>query len=91
MCLGNFDFLAAKRPPTSIEIAKLWQAYIESSIELFGTGRCMVSSNFPVDKAGMTYGTVWNMFKIIARNLGLSDTEKQQLFSGTARRIYRLD
>lgn len=89
MCLGNFDFLAADRPPTSAELADLWRPYLEPCLELFGADRCMVSSNFPVDKAGMTYGAVWNMFKRIAQ--GASPEEQQMLFSGTARRVYRMN
>lgn len=88
MCLGNFDFTKADRPPASEELADLWRPYFEPCIELFGANRCMVSSNFPVDKAGMTYATVWNMFKRIAQ--GLSQTEKQMLFAGTARRVYQM-
>jgi L-fuconolactonase len=88
MHLGNFDFTVAERPPTSSELADLWRPYIESCIELFGVDRCMASSNFPVDKAGFGYGTVWNMYKRIAAQYSAS--EKNALFSGTARRIYRL-
>jgi L-fuconolactonase len=88
MHLGNFDFTVAERPPTSSELADLWRPYIESCIELFGVDRCMASSNFPVDKAGFGYGTVWNMYKRIAGQYSAS--EKNALFSGTARRIYRL-
>jgi predicted TIM-barrel fold metal-dependent hydrolase len=89
MCLGNFDFTTAERPPSSAHLAELWRPYIEPCIELFGAERCMVSSNFPVDKAGMTYGTVWNMFKRITA--GCSADERRLLFSDTAKRIYRLD
>lgn len=90
MCLGNSDFLQAERPPTSEELATLWRPYLDASLTLFGAERCMVSSNFPVDKAGLTYGSVWNMFKRLASELGLSATEKQSLFSGTAKRVYRM-
>jgi predicted TIM-barrel fold metal-dependent hydrolase len=89
MCLGNFDFTTAAKPPTSPQLADLWRPFIEPCLELFGADRCMASSNFPVDKAGMPYGTVWNMFKRIAA--GCSDEEKKMLFAGTARRVYRLD
>jgi L-fuconolactonase len=89
MCLGNFDFTAAEQPPTSEQLAALWRPYIEPCIELFGAQRCMVSSNFPVDKAGCTYGTLWNAFKRITS--GCSADEKALIFSGTARRVYKLD
>jgi len=87
--LANFDFGAAPRPPTSRQLADLWRPYLESCIELMGVRRCMVSSNFPVDKVGFGYGTAWNMFKHIAA--GCSRDEKEALFSGTARRVYRLE
>jgi predicted TIM-barrel fold metal-dependent hydrolase len=87
--LANFDFATAEAPPTSKQLAELWRPYIEPCIELFGAGRCMVSSNFPVDKAGFGYGTVWNMFKHITARC--SADEKKLLYSGTAKRVYRLD
>jgi L-fuconolactonase len=89
MNLANFDFTKAERPPTSDELALLWRPYIEPCIELFGAERCMVSSNFPVDKAGFGYGTVWNMFKRITS--GCSPEEKALIFSGTAKRVYRIE
>lgn len=87
--LANFDFATAEAPPTSLQLAALWRPYIEPCIELFGASRCMVSSNFPVDKAGYGYGTVWNMFKHITS--GASEDEKRAIFSDTAKRVYRLD
>jgi predicted TIM-barrel fold metal-dependent hydrolase len=89
MCLGSFDFTAAAAPPTSHQLAELWRPYIEPCIELFGADRCMASSNFPVDKAGFGYGTLWNMFKRITA--GCSADEKKLIFGGTAKRVYRLD
>ena len=88
MSLANFDFAIAPRPPTSEEMLQLWQPYLEPCLELFGAGRCMVSSNFPVEKAGIGYGTTWNLFKRLTR--GCSNEEKQSIFSGTARRVYRV-
>lgn len=89
MCLGNFDFSRADAPPTSEQLATLWRPYIEDCVELFGAERCMVSSNFPVEKAGVTYAAVWNMFKRLTAHC--SPEEKRKLFAGTAKRIYRLD
>jgi L-fuconolactonase len=88
MTLGNFDFTVAEAPPTSQQLADLWRPYIEPCVELFGAERCMVSSNFPVDKAGFGYGTVWNMFKRIFASC--SAYEKSLIFGGSAKRIYRL-
>jgi L-fuconolactonase len=58
MSLGSFDFSTAPTPPSSAQLAKLWEPYTKPCIDLFGPERCMVSSNFPVDKAGFGYGTL---------------------------------
>jgi len=50
----------------------------------------MFESNFPVDKECVSYRTLWNLFKRIAAQLGLSESEKASMFSGTAARAYRL-
>ncbi|TCH96184.1 amidohydrolase [Roseococcus sp. SYP-B2431] len=75
-------------PPTSEELAEDWRPQIETCIELFGTGRCMYESNFPVDKGMCGYAALWNAFKRLSA--GASADEKTALFSGTAARAYRL-
>jgi predicted TIM-barrel fold metal-dependent hydrolase len=49
----------------------------------------MFESNFPVEKMGIGYAALWNALKRIAADA--SADEKTDLFSGTARRAYRLD
>lgn len=88
MRLAAFDYGKADAPPTSAELADLWRPYIEPCIELFGPERCMVESNFPVEKMGIAYGPMWNTFKRITS--GASATEKADIYSGTARRVYNL-
>ena len=75
--------------PSSEQLAALWKPYIETCIEAFGANRCMFESNFPVDRWGADYPTLWNAFKRIAS--GASETEKADLFAGTANRFYRLE
>jgi L-fuconolactonase len=88
MRLAAFDYGKADAPASSEELANLWRPYMELCIELFGTDRCLVESNFPVDKMGGGYATLWNALKRIAS--GASADERQALFNGTARRVYRL-
>jgi predicted TIM-barrel fold metal-dependent hydrolase len=83
-----FDYKAAERPPSSEELAGWWRPYMDTCIELFGADRCMFESNFPVEKMGIGWVGLWNAFKRIAA--GASTDEKLALFSGTARRKYRL-
>jgi len=62
---------------------------METCIERFGADRCMFESNSPVEKMGIGWVTLWNAFKRITE--GASTSEKLASFSGTARRVYRLD
>jgi predicted TIM-barrel fold metal-dependent hydrolase len=86
---GGFQSYAARPPATSLQLANEWKPYIETSIEVFGAGRCMFESNFPVDSAVGTFPMIWNAFKRIVG--GASSDEKTALFSGTVTRVYRLD
>ena len=89
MRLAAFDYGALPAPPSSAVLAAHWGPYLEHCIERFGPARCMFESNFPVEKMGIGYAALWNAFKGIAA--GASAEEKLALFSGTARRAYRLD
>ena len=75
--------------PVSAAWSAAWRPYVEPCIELFGAERCTFESNFPVDKMGTGYATLWNAFKRITA--GCSHTEKLALYSGTAKRLYHLD
>jgi predicted TIM-barrel fold metal-dependent hydrolase len=89
MAFCNFpSFLAEPRAPSE-QLAKEWGPYLETCIEAFGAERCMFESNFPVDMGSCSYATLWNAFKHIAK--GASASEKTALFSGTAKKVYRLE
>lgn len=70
-------------------LAALWRPYIETCIEAFGPGRAMFESNFPVDRWGADYTTLWNAFKRLSH--GASPAEKHALFAGTAARVYGIE
>jgi len=85
-----FHMHRRSRPIGSEELCELLYPYYYYVIEAFGPDRCMFESNFPVDKECVSYRTLWNAFKRIAARAGLSESEKAAMFSGTARRVYRL-
>jgi predicted TIM-barrel fold metal-dependent hydrolase len=89
MKMIGFDFFEKPEPPSSQNLDKAWRPYIEACIAAFGPERSMFESNFPVDKGTCSYQVLWNAFKRIAA--GHSADEKTALFSGTAKRAYRLD
>lgn len=76
-------------PPGSEEVAAHWSDAVRFCIDAFGPDRCMFESNYPVDRETLTYPVLWNAFQIMAD--GYSDAEQDDLFSGTATRVYRLD
>ena len=84
----GWDFHLRDVPPSSEELAAAWRPYIEFCIEAFGTNRCMMESNFPVDKQTCGYGVLWNALKRITQ--GCSAAEKAALYRDTAARVYRL-
>ena len=88
MLYCGFDFHLRDTPPSSEELAKVWRPYVETCIEAFGPDRCMMESNFPVDKQSCGYGVLWNALKRITQNYSAS--EKTALYRDTAARIYRL-
>lgn len=85
--LGRDD---RSEPLGSEALAALTKPYYEHVIRTFGAQRCMFESNFPVDRWGVGYGVLWNSFKRVAAELGLSSAEKRAIFHDTAARVYRL-
>ena len=75
-------------PPSSDEFVAAQAPYYHHMIETFGPERCMFESNFPVDRLSLPYVTLWNGLKKIAS--GYTAAERDQLFSGTATRVYKL-
>lgn len=85
----GWDFHLHELPPSSADLVAAWQSYFEFCIDTFGPERCMLESNFPVDKFSCGYDVLWNAFKRMTRSF--SATEKASLYQGTAARVYRLD
>ncbi len=87
---SNFKQRLGGPPGTlpSTQLERDWRIFIETCIEAFGAARCMFESNYPTDTL-CSYGAMWNAFKRITA--GCSGQDKERLFSGTAREVYRLD
>ena len=89
MLYCDWNFHLHDVPPSSEEVANVWRPYVEECIAAFGPGRCLMESNFPVDKQSCGYGVLWNALKRITRNY--SAAEKAAMYRDTAARIYRLE
>ena len=89
MIVTGAEYHLATRPPSSAQLAADWQPWFDVCVEAFGARRCMFESNFPVDKAMYSYAVGWNAFKRLAA--GCSASEQDDLFAGSAARVYRLE
>jgi predicted TIM-barrel fold metal-dependent hydrolase len=58
------------------------------TIDIFGSGRCMFASNFPVDGMSRDYKAFWRAFDEITR--GFSEDERTKMFRANAERVYRI-
>lgn len=77
-----------EKPFTSEQTALRQRDHILTTIDLFGSERCMFESNFPVDMHYISYTVLWNAFKTITHDL--SAQERTNLFSETAKRVYQI-
>lgn len=61
---------------------------LREAVEVFGAGRCLFGSNFPIEKIWTDYPTLIDSFLIAASPL--NEAERAAIFHDTATRIYRL-
>jgi predicted TIM-barrel fold metal-dependent hydrolase len=89
----------AARPNIAVKISglgmldKKWtteslRPLVLETIEVFGPGRAMFASNFPVDKLTSDFPTLWRAFAKITE--GASEAEKAGLFRDNSRKFYRI-
>jgi predicted TIM-barrel fold metal-dependent hydrolase len=65
------------------------QWIVQEIVTMFGAGRAMFASNFPVDALCGSFDTIWSGFKEIASRYSIDD--QRLLFCETACRVYRID
>ncbi|MSQ92746.1 MAG: amidohydrolase [Gammaproteobacteria bacterium] len=85
---AGFHWHERSDPPTSDDFIAASGDYFRHAIDCFSPDRCMFESNTPVDQISFAYLTLWNALKKLS--VGYSPAERTAMFSGNARRIYRL-
>lgn len=88
MLYSGFAFHTREKPPGSETLANAWSPLLDTAIEAFGPHRCMLESNFPVDKQSCGYAVMWNALKRATAKYSAED--RAFLFRRTAQRVYRL-
>lgn len=64
--------------------------YIQHAVRCFGPRRCMFGSDWPVCTLAGSYDAVLRALEASLVPLGLSSTERERIYGGTAREFYRL-
>ena len=89
----------AQRPNVAVKISGIgqrgvpWTAeanreIVRTLIDLYGVGRCMFASNFPVDSVCATFPAIFDGFRAIVADFPLH--EQRALFRDNALRIYAI-
>lgn len=90
--LGSFlsgsPLYRADPPASSEALAREWRPFAEVALDLFSADRCMFESNLPTDVSG-PFNNICNAYKRIFA--ACTADEKSKIFSGTAKRIYRMN
>jgi L-fuconolactonase len=84
---------AAENPLVHAKVSGLYpvedaRPYVDRALEVFGPDRLMYGGDWPISVASATYQHVYDGLR--AATAGLTDTESEQLWSGTAQRFYRV-
>lgn len=61
---------------------------LRETVALFGAGRCLFGSNFPIEKLWTSYADLIAAYRAAAASL--PEADQVQIFAGTAHRTYRL-
>jgi predicted TIM-barrel fold metal-dependent hydrolase len=85
----GFDWHLRDMPIGSEELAAQSAPLLNYCIEQFGPQRCMLESNFPVDKVSFSYNVMWNAFKRFTAPYSAS--ERAAMFHDVATRFYRIE
>lgn len=73
------------RPNWSFECL---ESLVSQIVEIFGTERVLLGSNFPVDGMAASYFAIWSAYDKIFS--AYSEHERAQVFAANARRVYRI-
>jgi|EP01043_Picozoa_sp_COSAG02_P034013 predicted TIM-barrel fold metal-dependent hydrolase len=93
--LGMADYddahFVSVRGKSSDEIEESIRPFVLDTIDAFGANRCMLASNFPVDKLMCSWTDLYRAYTNILDSACFTEEEKDQLFRGNAVKYYDLD
>jgi predicted TIM-barrel fold metal-dependent hydrolase len=82
MKISGFSMFSWKWQPAE------FRQWAEAALEIFGARRCMLGSNFPVDRLYVSYGELFEAWESLVG--ACSPSEARWLAAGTAAEFYRI-
>jgi L-fuconolactonase len=82
-------YLSSTNVPVTA-MAQTLAPYIEVAIDTLGTQRLMYGSDWPVCTQAGSYLDTVDVMRSVMQSLGLSETEKADIWGGTAARVYQI-
>jgi len=85
----KFSGYVSYADPKPVELETV-RAYLEQALELFGAGRLIYGSDYPVCRLGGEYGDTVTLLREAMGLLSLSGEEQRLIWGGTAKEVYQL-
>jgi predicted TIM-barrel fold metal-dependent hydrolase len=84
----GWPFGGRERPPSVAEVADALGPFVEVALRCFGPDRCLIASNYPMDKAVVPWPTLYEAFAQLTEPLG--ELAQKKLFHDNALAFYGL-
>ncbi|CAN5234677.1 hypothetical protein BH23ACT9_BH23ACT9_12900 [soil metagenome] len=73
-------------PPGVDEVVDAYGPFVSHVLEVFGPSRCLIASNFPMDRVSLPWRTLYEAFDQLTS--GLPAEQRRGLFHDNAIRFY---
>ncbi|OUS26760.1 hypothetical protein A9Q99_16190 [Gammaproteobacteria bacterium 45_16_T64] len=88
MPVVGWGYHLLNQPPSCEQVLDDVQPMFEFVLKHFGVDRCMFASNFPMDKASMSFATLYDLYWTLCE--GMEHDDKIKVFHDNAKTHYRL-
>lgn len=86
MPISGFGWHRRDVPVTGEEVADGFRPLVHHALEVFGPSRCMVASNFPMDRVSLDFTTLMDAMDLLTEHL--DEADRRAVFHDTAASFY---
>lgn len=88
--LSPVSGVSVKSKASPKDIADKVHPYISYAVKVFGIDRCLFASNYPVEKAVVSYEKLVSAYETSLKAMSCSDEDITKIFSGNAIKLYNI-